>query len=317
MFSFIKFIQAMLKRIRMNKGLWFSILTFVSAVGIFLSMYLINSMSHNVAERIYLKIHKVNSIQLENTFEQKYNMLSSLGGLIAKYPIIINNIKTKSDKKVNKLILEIQKTINDSLIDDSVELHYYAKNFTATGGSDQKYADVVMRSNSPINGVVVNKEGVKIISISPIVDGDKVIGAIEVEEDVHYAKNDLEKFGKEFAFLLDKEQVAQIDIQYKQGKLEDIGEKYKTFFHDYDPNFYTYLKEIDVDDLVQKKYHNDKLYYTNAVEAFDIDGKRIGVYVMGEKGLEEDSFVKITQDLIKSVTTVALGLVISLVLFMF
>ena len=280
-------------------------------------MYLINSMTHNVAEKIYLKIHKVNSIQLENVFEEKYNMLSSLGGLISKYPVIVANIKTKSDKSVNMLISQIQKTINDSLTNDSIELHYYAKEFTSTGGVDYDYADVVMRSGSSINGIVVNKEGVKIINITPIVDANKTIGAIEVEEDISFVRNNIEKFGKEFVFLLDKVQVAQIDLEHKQGQLEDIGERYKIFFHDYDPNFYTYLKNIDIDTLLQNKYHVDKSYYINSVEAIDIDGKRIGVFVMGEQGLEEDSFVKITQDLIKSVTTVALGLVISLILFMF
>ncbi|MFT7861164.1 MAG: hypothetical protein ABXS93_09590, partial [Sulfurimonas sp.] len=180
-----------------------------------------------------------------------------------------------------------------------------------------KYADVVMTSQSSISGIVVNKIGTRIMVMTPVMDNNKTIGAIEISQDISSIKNNFAKFGKDFVFLTDKSQLPYIDLEYKQGMLEEINEQFQIFFHDYDPTFYTYLTHIDFMKLSEEKFHVDKSYYVDINEAIDIDGKVIGQFVIGERGKEQESFVNITQDLIKSVTTVALGLVISLILFMF
>jgi hypothetical protein len=98
---------------------------------------------------------------------------------------------------------------------------------------------------------------------------------------------------------------------------QDIDEKYKIFFHSYNPQFFTNLRKIDLDELQREKYWVDDNYYTTYDEAIDINGKEIGLFVIGEDAQSANSFVNITKNLIGSVTTVALGLVISLILFMF
>lgn len=317
MFSFINFIQSILKRIKQNKGLWFTILTVVSTFGIALSMFLINFMSSNVAEKTYMKVHRVNSTHLENILDQKYDALLSISNIMSIHPDIIANIKSRSDKSINTYLQMAQKTINEAVGMDPIKIHYYAKDFRASTSENFKYADVVIASQTAISGIVVNKIGTRVLVMTPVIDNNQTIGAIEISQDISSVKNTFEKFGKDFVFLIDKSQLVYIDLEFKQGMLQDINEQLKIFFHDYSPTFYTYLMHVDYEMLRQEKYHVDKSYYINYNEAVDIDGKVIGGYVIGEQGEENDSFVNITQDLIKSVTTVALGLVISLILFMF
>ncbi|MBD3793138.1 MAG: hypothetical protein IE889_03120 [Campylobacterales bacterium] len=317
MFSFINLLQSLANRMKKNKGLWFTMLTLLSTVGIILSMFLINYMSSNVAHKIYMKIHRVNATHLENILDQKYDTLLSISDILAIQPEIAANIKSKSDKSINNYLESVQTTINKTLGSDPVLVHYYAKDFTATKSENFKYANIVMASQTSISGIVVNKIGTRIIVMTPVMDNNETIGVIELSQDISSVKNDFAKFGKDFVFLIDKSQLPFIDLSFKQGMLEDINEQLKIFFHQYDAGFYTYLTHIDFVQLNQDKFHVDKSYYIDTTEALDIDGKNIGQFVIGERGAQEDSFVTITQDLIKSVTTVALGLVISLILFMF
>ena len=317
MFSFLNFIQSMLKKLKQNKGLWFTTLTVLSTLGIVLSMTLINFMSSNVAHKTYMKVHRVNTTHLETILDEKYDTLLSIGSMLSIHPDIVKNIKSKSDKSINAYLDTVQKTINTTVKIDPIIIRYYATDYKASLSENFDYADVVISSRTSISGVVVNKNGVRIMAITPVVDNNQTVGAIEVSQDISTVKNSFEKFGKEFVFLIDKTQLAFIDLEYKQGMIQDIDDHYKIFFHDYNSMFYTYLTHINIPKLLNEKYHVDKSFYVDAVEASDINGKIIGAYVIGETGESKDSFVSITQDLIKSVTTVALGLVISLILFMF
>lgn len=317
MFSFLKFIQSIANRLKKNKGLWFTILTVLSVLGIFISITLINTMTTNVADKIYMKVHRDSANFLENALETHYDSLLSVGGVVAIYPQIIQNIKTKSDKSINDILMQAQQSINSRVNIDPVKLNYYATSYKATKSENFKYANLAMETSTSVTGIVVNKEGVRIIAITPVMDANKTIGAIEVSQSIVTLKNDFEKAGKEFAFILDKSQLVFIDLVYKQGMLQDINDQYKIFFHNYNSQFYTSFKKVNLDLLQRKKYFVNNLYYITYDNATDIDGKEVGLFIIGESTKNANSFVNITKNLISSVTTVAIGLVISLILFMF
>jgi hypothetical protein len=130
-------------------------------------------------------------------------------------------------------------------------------------------------------------------------------------------KNTFDRLGKEFVFILDKSQLVFMNLESKQGMTQDIDEKYKIFFHEYNSQFYTNLRKINLEKLQREKYAIDENYYTTYEETVDINGKSVGLFLIGEEAGSANSFVNITKNLIGSVTTVALGLVISLILFMF
>ena len=317
MFSFINFIQSILNNLKQNKGLWFSILTVTSIIGVLVSISLINMMSKDVAHKTYMQVHRVDTTQLSNLLDTKYDTLLAIGGIISIHPDVIANIKSKSNKSINDILLHAQETINDKVNIDPISIHYYAKGFQATKSENQQYADVVIDTQTSITGIVINLSGPRILTITPIVDGNATIGAIEVSQDISSVRESFEKMGKEFAFILNKAQLVFINLENKQGMMQDIDDDHKIFYHKYNPQFYTNIQKLDLELLENKKYIDGDAFFTTYDEAIDINGKRIGLFIIGESAEQTDSFVHITQSLISSITTVALGLVISLILFMF
>ena len=317
MFSFIKFIQSILSKLKGNKGIWFTVLTVSSVLGVLISISLMNMMSSDVAKKTYMQVHKVDTIQLQNILDNRYDSLLSIAGVVSVHPDILANIKTKSDTSINDILLNTEKSINKRVHSEPISVRYYASDYEATKSENFKYADLAMETKTSITGMVINKTGLRIIAITPVEDGNTTLGAIEISQDIVVVKNDFEKLGKEFSFILDKAQLVFIALGAKQGNLQDIGEKYKIFFHKYDPQFFTNIRNIDLELIQREKFHVNAKYFTTVDEAVDIDGKIVGLFVLGENSTNANSFVNITQNLISSVTTVALGLVISLILFMF
>lgn len=317
MFSFMNFLQSVLQRLKRNKGLWFTVLSISSVIGVLISISLINIMTTNVSEQTYTQVHRVDTTQLDNVLDAKYDSLLAISGVLSLHPNIISDIKSKSDKSVNDLLALTSKTINNQVNIDPILIRYYAADYESTLAENSKYAKLVMDTTTSITGLVVNSNGVRIIAIAPVVDGNKTIGAIETSQSIATLRGTLENLGKEFAFIFDKSQLVFMDLSTKQGNTQDIDDKYKIFFHNYNPQFYTNLRDIDLEKLQREKYSITPKFYTTFQETVDIDGKPIGLFILGESSTEANSFVNITKNLISSITTVALGLVISLILFMF
>ncbi len=317
MFSFINFLQSILRKLQKNKGVWFTVLTVSSIMGVLISISLMNMMTSDVSHKTYLQVHRVDTNQLDNLLDNKYDTLLAIGGVISIHPDIVANIKSQSDKSLNDFLEASAKTINDRVNIDPLQVRYYAKDFEASQSENFKYAELVIDTTTSITGLVVNSNGIRIIGITPVVDGNVTIGAIEVSQDVSSIRDQFEQVGKEFLFILNKSQLVFLGLGTKQGNLQDIDDKYKIFFHKYNSQFYTVLQGIDLDVLQREKYDVGSKFYTTYDEAVDINGKPIGLFILGESSKGANSFVNITKNLISSVTTVALGLVISLILFMF
>jgi hypothetical protein len=317
MFSFINFLQSILQKLKKNKGVWFTVLTVASVMGVLISISLINIMTTDVSHKTYMQVHRVDTMQLENILDTKYDSLLAIGGVVSMHPDIIQNIKSQSDKSINDLLKILSNSINTKLNLDPIKIKYYATDYEATLSENNSYADLVISSNTSVSGLAINTDGVRIVAIVPIQDGNKTVGAIEVSQDISTIREEFEKIGKEFAFLVNKTQLVFMDLGTKQGNMQDINDKYKIFFHDYSSPFFTNIREIDLEKLQREKYFIDLKYFTTYEEAININGKPIGMFIIGESSEEANSFVNITKNLISSVTTVALGLVISLILFMF
>ena len=317
MFSFINLIQSLTDKFRKNKGLWFTILTTLSIMGVLASITLMNFMTSDAARKTYMEVHRVDTTQLYNILETRYDSLLSIGGVVAIHPDLIANIKSKSDKSINEILAETKKSINNRVNIEPINISYYAKDYKSSQAQNGEYAQLVINTNTSVTGIVVNDTGVRIVGITPITDNNQTIGAIEVSQPISAVKNDFDRLGKEFVFLIDRAQLVFLKLEEKQGMLQDIDDKYKIFFRKYNSMFFNNLRKIDLELLQREKYSIDENYYTTVAETVDINGKPIGLFLIGEEAGNANSFVNITKNLIGSVTTVALGLVISLVLFMF
>lgn len=317
MFSFVKSIQSIVNYMKSKKWLWFTALSFGSAAGVLISMLFINMMTKDVAEQTYMEEHRLESNLLFGYITTRYDSLLSVGGILSINPDIIGRIDEKADSTLIDLLEKISKNINDKINISPIEIKYYASSYKASKSENLEFADLVMSSGQNISGIAVNKNGVRLIGIAPVYKEKKVIGAIEVSQSIHALKLDFERLGKEFVFVLNKNQLVFLDIAHKTDTYSDVDEMYKVAFHEYDSKFYTNLQKLNIPDIVKNKFISDAQYYTTYDEAIDLNGRQIGLFFIGESAENANSFVQITKNMINSVTTVALGLVISLILFMF
>ena len=317
MFSFVKSLQSLKNFLQSKKWLWFTVLTVGSAAGVFISMLFINSMTKDVAHQTYMEEHRLDSNLLYGFLTARYDSLLSVGSMVAINGEIATRITEKADKTLNQLLSDSAKNINEKTNISPIKLKYYAVDYLASKSENIEFANLVMTSNQNISGIVINKDGVRLIGITPVQDGNKTIGAIEVSQSIHSLKLDFERLGKEFIFILNKNQLVFIDIEHKNDTYNDIDDTYKVAFHEYDSKFYVNLQKLDIDTIVENKYNNNPSFYTTYDETIDLNGREVGLFFIGESSDNASSFVQITKNMINSVTTVALGLVISLILFMF
>jgi len=317
MFSFVKMLHSIKDLIKRKKWLWFTFLSFGSAAGVLVSMLFINSMTNDVAKQTFMEEHRLEGNLLYGYMTARYDNLLSIGNILSMNPKVISNINDKADKTLNDYLIKTTKNINDHAHIAPILIKYYAKDYKATRSQNYEFSDLVISSKQNITGLVVNKDGVRLAAITPVMDKKKVIGALEISQSIHALKGDFERIGKEFVFVLNKNQLVFLDIAHKTDVYSDIDETYKVAFHNYDSKFYLNLQDLSVEALEEQKFVNNQSYYTTYNETIDLNGRKIGLFVMGESSQNANSFVSITKNMINSVTLVALGLVISLILFMF
>ncbi len=317
MFSFIKWVQGNLNALKRNKGLWFTTLTTLSTLGILISMYLINSMTSSVAHETYMEERRSDINQLDSLLLNRYDSLLNMGSILSLNPILTKNIKANQDKAIKTLLKRTTQTINDNVDISPITIHYYSSMVQVKDSENIDIAKMVIETQQSVSGIVVNKDGIRILGMVPIIENNVSIGALEVTESIHRLKDEFELLGKEFTFLTSKQQLVFMSLEHKQGMYKKINDEFSVYFHQYDSSFYLNLAKLDFDVLRNQKYANDNQFYTTYDDIIDLNGRTIGMALIGEDANNANSFVKITQNMINSVTTVALGLVISLILFMF
>ncbi len=317
MFSFVKFLQSLKEFLKRKKWIWFTALTFASAAGVLASMLFINSMTKDVASKTYLEEHRLDTNLLDNFLISRYDSLLSIASIVTLNEKVKTAIKSKNEANVMELLEATSTGINAKTNISPIKIRFYAKDYKTENSQNNEFADLVMSSKQNISGIVANKDGIRLIGITPVDDGNSTIGAIEVSQSIHALKVDFERLGKEFIFVLNKNQLVFLDIAHKTDTYHDIDDTYKVAFHNYDSKFYQNLQRLNIEEVIARKYEANKSFYTTYDETIDLNGRQIGLFFIGESSVGGSSFVQITKNMINSITTVALGLVISLILFIF
>jgi len=166
----------------------------------------------------------------------------------------------------------------------------------------------------------VMSDGVFNTYLHPLVKDDIVYGVIEIKESIHNYKKVFDSINDEYVFMLDKKMLSQLAIEAKNGKYRDMVDEYVVAQTFYDTKFTATIPEMGtkgLETMLRNNYVIDGVYYRTYKTINDINGAEIGIVVLGEYVDKEDGFVNLADNMTKTVTTVALGLVISIMLFMF
>jgi hypothetical protein len=317
MFSFIKYLQGLKEGFQKNKGLWFTAMTVLSIFGIIITMYIITTMTSNVSEKVYQSMAKKYRLEISSLLDGKEQEFKKIALVALENQRLLNLIETSNQNEITVF----EKTINESFSKKSI--NNYKISFYALGSSQailRPSVISVIKSKNSVYGIEVMSDGVFNTYLQPLVKDDKVYGVVEVKESIHNYKKQFDILDDEYVFLLDKKMLTQISIDVKNGNYRDLNQKYTLAQLFYDTKFSATIPEItkeEFKDMIDNNYIISGVYYRTYKIIYDINGADIGIMIFGEYIDNEDGFVNLADDMTKTVTTVALGLVISIMLFMF
>lgn len=316
MFSFIKALQNFFSNLKKKKGLWFTTLTVLSIIGISVSMYLLSNMTTSIAKEVYINMSSTYINNLEDKIEDKKN----------EYKRIILGLQTNDTFKDN---------LNNKLVIDSI-LENYNKNLSEMGFGQitlsfysitnqinqyKNIVNMVISRKTSSFGFEVLGDGPNIVYLFPIIIDSSVVGVVEIKENIISLKNDIERSKQTiFLFLLQEKMMNNLSDDLKNRRYRLIVDGLRVEEQKYDSSLVSNTAEggqEEIKELKNNGYLVNDVYFKTYKEVVDVNGVTIGYIIMAEKVHGSNGFVNIVDNMTKSVTLVSLGLVISILLFMF
>ena len=316
MFSFIKALQNFFSNLKKKKGLWFTTLTVLSIIGISVSMYLLSNMTTSIAKEVYINMSSTYINNLEDKIEDKKN----------EYKRIILGLQTNDTFKDN---------LNNKLVIDSI-LENYNKNLSEMGFgqitlSFYSISNQINQYKNIVNTVISRKtssfgfevlgDGPNIVYLFPIIIDSSVVGVVEIKENIISLKNDIERSKQTiFLFLLQEKMMNNLSDDLKNRRYRLIVDGLRVEEQKYDSSLVSNVAEggqEEIKELKNNGYLVNDVYFKTYKEVVDVNGVTIGYIIMAEKVHGSNGFVNIVDNMTKSVTLVSLGLVVSILLFMF
>mgnify|MGYP003509421354 FL=1 len=316
MFSFIKALQNFFSNLKKKKGLWFTTLTILSIIGISVSMYLLSNMTTSIAKEVYINMSSTYINNLEDKIEDKKN----------EYKRIILGLQTNDTFKDN---------LNNKLVIDSI-LENYNKNLSEMGFgqitlSFYSITNQINQYKNIVNTVISRKtssfgfevlgDGPNIVYLFPLIIDSNVVGVVEIKENIISLKNDIERSKQTiFLFLLQEKMMNNLSDDLKNRRYRLVVDGLRVEEQKYDSSLVSNVAEggqEEIKELKNNGYLVNDVYFKTYKEVVDVNGVTIGYIIMAEKVQGSNGFVNIVDNMTKSVTLVSLGLVISILLFMF
>jgi hypothetical protein len=315
-FSFIKAMQNLLSELKKRKGLWFTTISIISVLGIMVSMYLLTAITSNIAKEVYENMAVSYKHTLELELEDKQREFSKLVVGLKTNDNFKNNL---NDKQVIDSIIE---NYNKNLI--SSDFTSITVSFYSTINQSTQYRNSVNTAanrKTPSFGIEVISEGPFVVYLEPIIVGDNILGIVEVKESILSLKKEFERNGHSiFLFLIQEKMMSNLAVNAKNGKYRSIVDDLRVEEEKYDGKFFSNIIEDESEGFKEFKsegYRVNEDFFRTLKEISDINGVNIGYIIVGEKVEGEGAFVKIVDEMTKSVTLISLGLIIAVLLFMF
>jgi len=304
MFSFIKWFGALMEDAKKKKGLWFTLLTTFSLVGIFVSLYFVNFLVSDVAQKTYenQKNHYVlgfkNKIHTENEYTEAIALSISKNQDIANTFFSDDENATKHIKEKSQ---QIQEKINSALGKKSLDISF-----------------VEVDKQTKIIGVDITKKRAVFKSSVPMIDNNGTITSVVVTKNIDTLVESYQKEHKEFAFLLNESSIHKIDRELKKSAYDSYHDKYYINSAAYNKTFLDQLRSVDFGGKLEENgFIKDSRYFYVYEKVYDVDGDFAGLAFVAEEVKDDNSFVNLVKNLVNSVTMVALGLIVSMLLFLF
>ncbi len=306
MFSFIKWLEAKWQEIKRNKGLWFGFLTIFSLLGIFISLYFVNFLVSDVAKKTYenqKKHYYLESKALLDSYTKNVLAVATAVGLDTGIQELFQSDDENKTNKITAIAAAYTQKFAQNLGDEDLFVRF-------------TYQDKIVDTKL-VSGLKVNPQGVTITAAMPLSQKENIRFGLEVDQDIVALKRHYAKEHKEFALLLNRGAFSLIDPQIRKERYHTLFDTYYADLKTFDAEFVKDVGKAELKPLLKNGYNKDMHYFYTVKKAYGYDGQEIGLLVTGEKISEKNSFVNLIKNLVNSVTIVALGLIVSMILFLF
>jgi hypothetical protein len=317
-FAFIKFVTGILEKFRSNKKLWLMLLSLTSFVVIIVAIYLLTFISQNSSGEIYKSMSK--------SYQKDIDL--KLSGKHQEFKKVMISIKATDSfqdsvsKNNTPALLDYVSKANKGFLENgfrSLKLKY---NPVKTLDSIYRNSmNVSINARSEMFGVELLTNGVFVTLLSPVISNDKVVGVLELQESIHSFAKLYKAEDSNFIFLANKKMLLKLPTDFKNDNFIDIKSGLSVRKSQADSEFAKNIVAMDSELFAslfsESGYVLDADYYKTYKEIKDINGVNLGYAVIGISLNQSGQAVNIVDKLTQSVTSVALGLVIAILLFMF
>ncbi len=304
MFSFIKWFGALIEDAKKKKGLWFTLLTTFSLIGIFVSLYFVNFLVSDVAQKTYENQKNQYVLAFKNKVLSQNEYTEAIAITLSKNENIANyffSSDANASKYIKEKSLQIADKINTSLGKKSLSISYEE-----------------VSKQTKIVGLNIKKDGAVFTASIPMIDKNGTITSVVIDKNIDTLVQKYQKEHKEFAFFLNESSMHKIDRTLKKRAYESYHDKYYIRTASYNKIFLEQLKSVDFSGKLEENgFIKDSRYFYVYEKVYDVDGDYVGLAFVAEEVKDDNSFVNLVKNLVNSVTMVALGLIVSMLLFLF
>ncbi|MBV5277648.1 MAG: hypothetical protein J0647_01115 [Campylobacteraceae bacterium] len=321
MFGMILKLQAFMERLKKRKALWFTTITTLAIIGIVGTMYYLNSMTSRTTQNLYEATNASYCYDLESKIADSMLNLEIVGSMLVQNQEFVKMIdKADNNQSMFSQLSAISQNLG-KLDKNPIVIEVYNKNLFKIGSS---LVDIIPNSTVSSDLLSVQKafSSQQLVSTIEYEDGKVFLkalypmqnGILEVKKPVDFLFDNYNINGKIFQVLLDREVLDMRKLQefkhQKVGKLE-ISVQSKV-----DIEFLDKIADLDFDKIIAKKYLLTDQHFILVKPILNIEGKRVGIFVVAENILKDNSLPKMTKKISTGLTTAALGLVVALLVLM-
>ncbi|HIP54552.1 MAG TPA: hypothetical protein EYH11_03700, partial [Sulfurimonas autotrophica] len=289
MFSFMKWFGSLKESAKKKKGLWFTLLTALSLLGIFASLYFVNFLVSDVAQKTYenQKNHYVMSFKNKVLSQNEYT--ESIAITISKNQDIANEFfldDSNANANITKKSKEITSKINAITGKESLTISY----------------DESKKINKSV-GIDITKKGAVFKSVVPMVDKNGTIISVVVSKNIDILVEKYKSEDKEFAFILTEGSSHKIDRELKKSAYTSYHDKFYVKNDVYNKVLTGQLRNVDFGGVLEENgYFKDSKYFYVYQKVYDVSGDFAGLAFVAEEIRDDNSFVNLVKNLVNSVT---------------
>jgi len=320
MFSMILKLQAFLEKLKKRKALWFTTIAILSIFGIIGTLYYLNTMTHRATKNLYEATNLSYFYDLESKIADSLLNLEVVGTMLLANQEFVTAINVENNvtsiiTKLNTMNADLQKIAKSDIV---IEL--YTKNFIKIASSSknpilntQPYESQglqrVIATNQVVSGIEYQDGQVFLRALYPTKNG-----ILEIKKSIDFLVDTYNANGKNFQILLDRDFLDMKKMQ--EFKSQKVGNYEISVQSKVDNDFLSKLADLDFDKIIADKYILTNEYFILVKPILSADGKKVGLFVLGESVLKENSLPKMTKKISSGLTTAALGLVVALLVLM-